>query len=234
MAAPTRSYRSPRRQEQAEETRRQILAGARALFTTQGYGGASMEAIARRAGVAVQTLYSSYGSKRAILFALLDQMAVEADPGGLDPGAGAGTGDALRQLQAQVAFTTRFYAHGSDLIELARTLSGVEPDLGEMWREGESRRHRRQSRIVGAWKRNGVLSAGLTALQATDLMWALSGPDLYRRLVIERGWSARTFERWLFETLAGALFGRGGVASGRSPRRRSRPARPARGPLRGR
>ena len=46
-----RPYRSPMRQRQAEETRQRILAVARALLTTQGYVGMTMEAKIGRAHV---------------------------------------------------------------------------------------------------------------------------------------------------------------------------------------
>ena len=47
----TRRYNSPRRREQAAETRRQILASAQALFERGGFAGTSMAAIASAAGV---------------------------------------------------------------------------------------------------------------------------------------------------------------------------------------
>ena len=56
MTNVKRPYRSPRRREQAEETRRRILAAARRLFVARGYGGTTMETIADDAGVAVQTV----------------------------------------------------------------------------------------------------------------------------------------------------------------------------------
>jgi AcrR family transcriptional regulator len=198
-------YRSRHRREQAEATRRQILASARTLFTSEGYAGATMEAIARHAGVAVQTVYAIYGSKRAILFALLDEMAVDADRMRMEARLAETSGDARQQLRAGLAFNIRFYTRGADLIELARTVSGVEPDLGAMWREGEARRRRAQSALIASWDRAGRLAPGLTAREASDVMWALSGPDVYRLLVIERGWSLRRFERWLSETLERSL-----------------------------
>ena len=45
MTDVKRPYRSRRRREQAEETRRRILTAARRLFVDRGYGGATMEGI---------------------------------------------------------------------------------------------------------------------------------------------------------------------------------------------
>jgi AcrR family transcriptional regulator len=58
------------RQRQAERTRELILDGARAIFLEAGYAAATIEDVARRAGVGVSTVYAVLGSKRGILVAL--------------------------------------------------------------------------------------------------------------------------------------------------------------------
>ena len=176
-----RTYRSPRRRGQADETRRRILASARALFVGSGYGATTIEAIARDAGVAPQTVYAGFASKRGMFFALLDQMAADADQAGGGAKPDEAADDPRGQLRARIAFTARFYAGGIDLIEIARTVSGVEPDLGAMWSEGEGRRHRALSALVAKWHRDGALRPGMPAREATDLLWALIGPDMFRR-----------------------------------------------------
>jgi len=60
---PRRKYDSRRRREQASQTRRDIEAGANKLFRERGYVGTSMPAIASEAGVVVETIYRSFGSK---------------------------------------------------------------------------------------------------------------------------------------------------------------------------
>lgn len=187
-----RTYRSPRRREQAEETRRRILSAARHLFVAEGYGRTTIDAIAAAAQVAAQTVYAAFGSKGAMLMALLEQLAADADLPRLQQALAANSGDPRRQLRAAVSFTGRMYAAGFDLIDLARTVSGVEPDLATMWQTGEERRYKANSQLVTAWARAGALKPGLSPAAATDLLWALSGPDIYRLLVKERGWSERS------------------------------------------
>ena len=72
----TRSYRSPRRQEQAAATRRSVLRAARDLFTRDGYAATTVTAIAAAAGVSLDTVYASVGRKP------------ELRPRGHRPGAG--------------------------------------------------------------------------------------------------------------------------------------------------
>ena len=114
---------------------------------------------------------------------------------------------AALQLRDGIAFTTRFYSRGADLIELARTVSGVEPDLGAMWQEGETRRLRRYSALAAEWERAGALAPGLTAAAARDIAWAMSGPDMFRLFVLERRWSLTRYQDWLRGTLESVLFG---------------------------
>jgi AcrR family transcriptional regulator len=201
-----RAYRSARRREQAEETRRRILGAARALFVAEGYGRTTIDAIATEAGVAVQTVYAAFGSKSAMLTALLEQLAIDADVPRMQKGLAAASGNPRRQLREAISFTGRLYAAGFDLINLARTVSGVEPDLANMWDAGERRRYDAYSDLVAAWERAGALRPGLSARTARDLLWALGGPDTYRLLVKERAWSERSRLEHLSRMLELMLF----------------------------
>src|SRR5579859_7142672 len=69
---PRRNYESPRRREQAAETRRKILDAAERLFAQHGYAATSMPAIADQAGVALKTVYLACGTKAGVLHALWD------------------------------------------------------------------------------------------------------------------------------------------------------------------
>jgi TetR/AcrR family transcriptional regulator, regulator of cefoperazone and chloramphenicol sensitivity len=204
MTEHKRSYRSPRREAQAQQTRSLILDSARRLFTGRGYTATTIEAIAADAGVSPPTVYTAFTNKRGLLAALHDRMVADAEPPPLQPA--PADSDPAGQLRATVAFTTRYYSRGADVIELARTLSGIEPDLAARWREGEARRRRRYSELTTAWERAGVLAPGLTAAAARDIAWALGGPDSYRLFVVECRWSLARYEEWLVDTLEQLLF----------------------------
>ena len=49
------------------------------------------------------------------------------------------------------------------------------------------------------------LAPGLSTRLATDLLWTFSNEELYRELVLERGWSADQFQAWLARTLRDQL-----------------------------
>lgn len=71
-------------------------------------------------GVAVPTVYAIYRSKRALLFALLDQADARADVAGLLSDLHAAAGNPRRQLRRGVSFTCRFYAQAGDIIDIVR------------------------------------------------------------------------------------------------------------------
>jgi AcrR family transcriptional regulator len=65
------SYRAAERLDRAKC--RQIMEGARAVFLAQGFDGASMGEIARRAGVSKGTLYVYFDSKEALFEAIFEE-----------------------------------------------------------------------------------------------------------------------------------------------------------------
>jgi AcrR family transcriptional regulator len=191
-----RAYRSPQRESQADATRQAIRDAARRLFSSRGYAATTMEAIAAEAGVSVQTVYAVFGQKKRLLFALLDQMPLDANLSGYRGKLAAAAGDPHRQLREVIEFSLRMYGGKSDVTELARTIGGADQDLAEMWREGEQRRYRAEAELVADWHSQGRLREQLTIAQATDVLWAFSGPDIYRLLVRQRRWTKSHYRDW--------------------------------------
>ena len=200
-----RAYDASRRRASAEERRGRILETARNLFGHYGYGATSIERIAGEAGVAVPTVYAMYRSKRAMLFALLDQADAQADVAGLLRDLRATAGDPRKQLRRLVSFTCRFYGHAGDIVEIARGAGCTNEDLLALWQEGEERRLRGQRPLTNAWERAGVLRKSHSAKEALDILWVMTGADHYRLFVVDRKWSAARYEVWLENTLARLL-----------------------------
>lgn len=196
-----RAYDASRRRASAEERRGRILQTARNLFGHYGYGATSIERIAGEAGVAVPTVYAIYRSKRALLFALLDQADARADVAGLLRDLNAAAGNPRKQLRRLVSFTCRFYAQAGDIIDIARGAGSTNEDLLALWQEGEDRRLRGQKPLADAWDCSGALRKNINAKEALDILWAMTGADHYRLFVVDRKWSAARYEVWLENTL---------------------------------
>jgi AcrR family transcriptional regulator len=200
-----RPYHSPKRAQQAERTRRGIADAARRLFGRHGYGPTTIEAIAAEAEVSVQTVYATFGSKRAVLLSMLDWIEAEADVGALMRAVQEDR-EPAHQLHAMVAFGARLFGRASDLLAIVRSAGHAEPDLIDLVRAGEQRRREGQGPIVRAWKRAGALRPDLTARQASDILWSLTGEDVYRLLVEQCGWPVNRYQQWLESALAKLLF----------------------------
>jgi len=57
--------------------------------------------------------------------------------------------------------------------------------------------------MVAAWKVLKMLSVpqGMDGAQARNILWSLTSREIYRMLVIERGWSSEEYQEWLGRSL---------------------------------
>lgn len=78
----TRPYRLGLRQASVDRTAHSILAAARRLLAATPASGVSLGAIAREAGVSRLTIYQRFGSRAALLEALLPPRAADGGPEG--------------------------------------------------------------------------------------------------------------------------------------------------------
>jgi AcrR family transcriptional regulator len=200
-----RTIKSSYRKLQAQATRDRIATAARTLFARQGYVLTTIEAIAREAGVAVPTVYASFGSKRAILLELLEAMEAEGGVQLLQQRINAAPHDPVRQIHEWVSFSRRFFERGIDVLQIARAAGTADPDIRALERQGDQRRRQGARARVRQWAQLGALRAGLGEKEAVDLVWALLGPDIFRLLVVECRWSGAGYERWLTGQLAALL-----------------------------
>jgi AcrR family transcriptional regulator len=175
------------------------------LVARHGYAATSIEAIAA-AGVAVATVYAVLGSKRAILLALLDTMERAAGVARLQVDLAAARARPLRQLELLIDLDCRLFERNLDVLEILRDARTADPRLTSIWREGGRRRRRGQASLVRAWVDAKVLAPGLRPRDAADVLWALTGPDVYRLFVVECRWPRARFRRWLRDALAASLF----------------------------
>lgn len=205
-----RSYNSARRQAQARETRRQILEAARRLFATRGYVGTTMEALAAEAGVAVETVYATFGSKRAVLARLVD-ISVGGDERPIpilersEPQRMRAEPDQRRQLRLFAAGIREIMERVGPLFGVMRGAAATEPEIAELLRGLLVARHQAMGMVVQWLEHNGPLRAGLSADEAADTLWTLSSAEVHQLLTEDRGWAGERYERWLGDTLIALL-----------------------------
>jgi AcrR family transcriptional regulator len=208
--APERKYASPRRQEQARETRRRLLDAAYRLFAEKGYAGTSIPAIAQEAGVAVPTVYWAFASKRALLLELISSRTVGDEE--QTPLAARSwwqemldEPDPVHQLELLAAISRQAHERAAGAFEILRGAAASDPEIAALYREGGRRRYEDNQLVAHSLAARGALRPGITGEQATDALWAMSASDWYRMLVVERGWTAEQYEAWYVASLSGFL-----------------------------
>lgn len=192
----SRRYHSPRREEQAEATRQAILQAARKRFAEQGYQATTLQAIAREAEVSVPTIYVVFGSKAAILSALVKSAGADEDIRALSRDAFAEP-DPRRQLRLAARVVRSIQERDTDITDLLWQAGGGDPDLAAVWRQSHQQQLARLGEIVRMAARKNALRPDLSAEEATDILWALGSPEIYRLFVRERRWTPQRYEDWL-------------------------------------
>jgi AcrR family transcriptional regulator len=200
------------RAEKARATRRRMREAALRLFREQGYAATPMQAIADEAGVAVQTLYFTFGTKRALLSEIFD-VAIAGDEEPIatlerphvqalmdDP-------DPVVQLRGQARLTRSILERLAPALEVVRGAATADPDLAELWERSIKQRATVMERFIAALAAKTPLRDGLDQATAVDIGLALQGPETYDFLVGRRGWSPEQYENWLADALISQLLG---------------------------
>jgi AcrR family transcriptional regulator len=193
------------------ETRRRLLHAAEAEFTERGYAAATVAKIAARAGVTVQTLYLTWGSKRALLRAYMeaalagdseDYSVVRFD---MITEVLAGVGDDPPTMVRQMSLFYRRIAERAALgWKLYRDAAATDPEIATDWQTLQALRHQTFATLIKRLP-PGSLRPGLTRAAATDTAWAIASPDTYDMLVRIRGYTLDQYQRWVTTNLTTLL-----------------------------
>jgi AcrR family transcriptional regulator len=207
---PRRRYDSPRRREQAEATRRDILAAAQRLFEAHGYAATTMAAIAAEAGVALKTVYVAFETKSGLLRALW-HLLLRGDRDDLPVGEQPWFQEVMdepdpeRQLRMTARNSRQVKQRAGALMEILRGAAPTDPDIATLWDRIQTDFHANQRAIVESLHEKGALRPDLDVGSAADILWTLNHPNVWQLLVGERGWTADRFEDWLADALCSQL-----------------------------
>ena len=208
---PPRRYASEVRDEQARRTRRAIVAAAHDLFLAEGYAATTIDAIAAAAHVSRRTVFNSVGGKAALLKLALDWAVAGDDepvPLAERPAVKAiqAASDPRRALDLWAQMIAGIAARIAPLDGTLTAAADTDPAAAEMVAMASQGRMSGATEFVRHLASLGGLAAGVTEQHAADLCWSLMDGHSYRLLVIERGWTATEFARWLSSSMAAALF----------------------------
>lgn len=208
---PSRTYSSPLRDTQARETRQRMVASARALFLQQGYPATTVAAVARDAGVSLDTVYGVFGSKGALLKEVLD-VVIAGDDEQVpvlergDPQAMRAEPDQRTQLAMFAKGVTEQLEHVRPFDDILRSAAPVDPTAAELRADLQLVQRRQAMRTIVGWiAAHGPLRAGMSREQATDIVWTLTSPEVHLLLRDTCNWSPERYSAWLRDTLTAAL-----------------------------
>lgn len=201
MSEPVkRRYDSSRRQEQARENRRRILAAAHDLFVTKGYGRTTIADVAAEAGVAPETVYSAFKNKPALLHRTWDVTV-----GGDDEDVRMLDRPELRALFAEPDLRTRFTAFAvvntaamrrTARLHLAvRGAAASDPAAAAMLAEID----RQRLESMGGHAREAAATGQLAVAEeeCRDVLFSTTDGTLWHQFVERLGWSDERYAAWL-------------------------------------
>ena len=209
VRAVKRPYDGSRRRAAAERRRLGILAAARDLFTEGGYAATSVQAVADRAGVSLDTVYASVGRKPQLLLAVHD-MALAEGPAPLPAGQRAyvravheaPTAEAM--IRTYAAAMARVLPHTVPIMRALREAGVTEPDCAAQADALSERRAANMRLFVADLRRTGELRPELSDNDAADLIWSLNSPEWFG-LVTGRGRTPEEYAELLADVLLRTL-----------------------------
>lgn len=194
------------RRQKSDATRRKILRAAHDEFCVNGYHGATITAIAKRAGVASQTIYFVFHTKAELISAAIDHLvmgeeaptipqesewwqAMMADP---DPT------EALRHF---IVGAMPLFERASLLSEILRAAALTDEEVRRTHTYHEDLRATGFREVVEVIASKGPLREGLTIATATDVLLVTFSDTTYVLLTTERGWSHDQVVDWFVDAL---------------------------------
>lgn len=203
-----RSYDASGRQARAQETRQRVIDVAHDLFISRGYGRTTIADIARAADVSVETVYSAFGNKAALLrkvwfvrfrgdeedVRLLDRPEIQemlAEP------------DLVVRLRRHAVVITPVFRRFVPLHRALEAAAAGESSAADMVAEFDARRLDASTHYAKAAKKTGQLA--VSTAECRDVFNATLDGALWHRLVHESGWSDKKFAVFLGDIWVSAL-----------------------------
>ena len=216
----TRPYRSSLRDEHARTTRRRIVDAGRELFVERGYAATTIDAIAEQADVGRKTVFTSVGSKSAVLKLAFDWALAGDD----EPVAIADRPEVQRMMHGKdpatllaewIAMNVGIAGRLTALYHAVVVAADSDPDAATLLETVEQQRNQGSTAVVTRLHELGGLRPSLDVAQAAAIADLLIDPLPYRRLVERHGWTPDEYRTYVQEAAAAALLPAGAARTKR-------------------
>lgn len=205
-----RRYDNSTRAQQGRETRRRVISAARDAFIEHGFAGTTMRMVADAAGVSVETIYKSFGSKGGLARAVVDTTIAgdDEDIAMVDRPAAAGIAeapDAVEMLRRYARHAAGIYERLGTLGKFLLAAHAGDDELIQLKTESDEQRLQAATMLARALHRTGQLRTGLDEQRARDIIWALNSPELHTLVAVDRNWASDDYEALLTDGLVALL-----------------------------
>jgi len=109
--------------------------------------------------------------------------------------------DPARQLRLNVRNAKQVRARIGPLLEVIRNAATQDPEIDALWNRIQIDFYENQRSVIQALHRKRALRPDVNVARATDILWTLNHPNVYRLLVTDRGWTPNQHEKWLADLL---------------------------------
>ncbi|WP_433603074.1 TetR/AcrR family transcriptional regulator [Nocardia sp. CA-135953] len=205
-----RRYESTHRQDQARRTRHTILDAARTLFVAHGYTPTTLAAIAHEAGVAVQTVYKTFGNKKTLLSELVDiTIAGDDEPTELARREFASEiralGDARAKLARYARHLVETHTREAEVMLAVWSAAAADPEAAEIWTKNLDERRAGMTMFAADLATTGELNPDYSQEMVVDVLWLAMDVRNFDWLVRRRGWSPQQFRTWYVDSVAASI-----------------------------
>jgi AcrR family transcriptional regulator len=180
------------------------------LFFERGYSGTTIDAIAQAAGVAPETVYSIFGSKRKVLSHLMD-ISIGGDDQPIrlldrpEPQAVLHDTDQRYQVMMFSRGITEILARAAQLFEVVRSAAMTEKEIADLMQNLLKERLENMTIFVKHLASNGGLHEGMDIPLAAEMVWTITSPEVFLLLTRDRNYSKGRYSTWLETTLTRLL-----------------------------
>lgn len=199
-----------KRAEKARLTRARMRQAAHELFVEHGYGTTTLQDIADRAGVAVQTIYFTFGNKRSLLKEVVD-VSIAGDD---EPVASMDrawftelleASTAVEQLDSHVERTREILERVAPITKVLATATATDPEIATLWPQGQDPRYTVLRKAAESLMSKPGARGDIGVEEAADILYGVLSPELYLVFVHDRGWRPDKWSQWAAGTLKSQL-----------------------------
>jgi AcrR family transcriptional regulator len=193
------------RRQRSAATRQAIIDAAHELFTSRGFHGATVEAIAKQAGVAPQTVYFTFNNKVKLISAVIDAAVIGPEETAPQEQAWwqamREEPDPTRSLQIFIRGAGPAFARASTISDVLAAAARTDEEVMEIFEYHESLRRDAFGQVLDALATKGSLRPNLNRERLLDIFLVVYGDATYHQLTTQMGWPHEDVMDWLCEHL---------------------------------